>query len=31
MDDKLLLANKSWDDNRYRYERLQLEKEMGEI
>ena len=31
MDDKLPPANESWDDNRYFYERLQLEKEIGEI
>ena len=31
MDDKLPPANESWDDNRYFYERLQLERELGEI
>ena len=31
MDDKLPTANESWDDNRYFYERLQLERELGEI
>ena len=31
MDDKLPPANESWDDNRYFYERLQLEKDLGEI
>jgi len=31
MDDKLPPANKSWDDNRYFYERLELERKLGEI
>ncbi len=31
MDDKLPPANESWDDNRYFYERLKLERELGEI
>ena len=31
MSDKLPPANNSWDDNRYFYERLRLERELGEI
>ena len=31
MDNKLPAANKNWDDNRYFYERLELEKKLGEI
>ena len=31
MDDNLPPANEKWDDNRYFYERLYLEREMGEI
>jgi len=31
MDDKLPPPNESWDDNRYFYERLQLERDLGEI
>ena len=31
MDDKLPPANKSLDENRYFYERLKLEQELGEI
>ena len=31
MDDKLPPANKSWDDNRCFYERLELERKLGEI
>ena len=31
MDDQLPEANALWDDNRYLYERLQLEQDLGEI
>ena len=31
MDGKLPPANKSWDDNRYFYERLELERKLGKI
>ena len=31
MDDKLPPPNESWDDNRYFHERLQLERNLGEI
>ncbi|MBM09499.1 MAG: hypothetical protein CMF69_07990 [Magnetovibrio sp.] len=31
MNEKLPEPNKSWDENRYFYERLQLERELGEI
>ncbi len=30
-DDRLPPANESWDENRYFYERLQLERDLGEI
>ena len=31
IDDRLPPANENWDDNRYFYKRLQLERELGEI
>ena len=31
MDDMLHPPNENWDDNRYFYERLQLERDLGEI